>query len=91
MNFNPLYAERELVHQIQDSDTEIMVTLDLKALYDKLLPLMANTGLKQMIVCSMAEILPFPKNILFPVAKRKEIARLAGNERTFSFDEARRQ
>jgi long-chain acyl-CoA synthetase len=87
VNFNPLYAERELVHQIQDSDTEIMVTLDLKALCDKLLPLMANTGLKQVIVCSMAAILPFPKNILFPVAKRKEIARLAGNERTISFDE----
>jgi long-chain acyl-CoA synthetase len=87
VNFNPLYAERELVHQIQDSDTEIMVTLDLKALCDKLLPLMAKTGLKQVIVCSMAAILPFPKNILFPVAKRKEIARLAGTERTITFDE----
>jgi long-chain acyl-CoA synthetase len=87
VNFNPLYAERELIHQIQDSDTEFMVTLDLKALCDKLLPLMAKTGLKKVIVCSMAAILPFPKNILFPVAKRKEIARLAGNHQTVSFDE----
>jgi long-chain acyl-CoA synthetase len=87
VNFNPLYAERELIHQIEDSDTEIMVTLDLKALCGKLLPLVKKTGLKTVIVCSMAAILPFPKNILFPVAKRKEIARFADGDRTVSFDE----
>jgi long-chain acyl-CoA synthetase len=87
VNFNPLYAERELIHQIEDSDTEIMVTLDLKALCGKLLPLVKKTGLKTVIVCSMAAILPFPKNILFPVAKRKEIARFADGDRTVSFEE----
>jgi long-chain acyl-CoA synthetase len=87
VNFNPLYAERELIHQIEDSDTEIMVTLDLKALCGKLLPLVKKTGLKRVIVCSMAAILPFPKNILFPVAKRKEIARFADGDQTISFDE----
>jgi long-chain acyl-CoA synthetase len=51
VNFNPLYAERELIHQIEDSDTEIMVTLDLKALCGKLLPLVKKTGLKTVIVC----------------------------------------
>jgi long-chain acyl-CoA synthetase len=87
VNFNPLYAERELIHQIQDSDTEFMVTLDVKALCDKLLPLMAKTGLKKVIVCPMAAILPFPKNILFPIAKRKEIARLPEGARTVFYDE----
>ena len=87
VNFNPLYAERELIHQIQDSDTEFMVTLDVKALCDKLLPLMAKTGLKKVIVCPMAAILPFPKNILFPIAKRKEIARLPDGASTVFYDE----
>ncbi|MDF2765388.1 MAG: dicarboxylate--CoA ligase PimA [Rhodospirillales bacterium] len=87
VNFNPLYAERELIHQIQDSDTEFMVTLDVKALCDKLLPLMAKTGLKKVIVCPMAAILPFPKNILFPIAKRKEIARLPDGARTVFYEE----
>jgi long-chain acyl-CoA synthetase len=87
VNFNPLYAERELIHQIQDSDTEFMVTLDVKALCDKLLPLMSKTGLKKVIVCPMAAILPFPKNILFPIAKRKEIARLPDGARTVFYDE----
>lgn len=86
VNFNPLYAERELVNQITDSDTEIMVTLDLKALCDKLLPLMARTGLRKVIVCPMAATLPFPKNLLFPIVKRKEIARPKNDGRTISFD-----
>ena len=33
VNFNPLYAERELAHQIEDSESEIMVTLDVASLY----------------------------------------------------------
>ena len=36
VNFNPLYVERELTHQIEDSETDIMVTLDLKVVYDKM-------------------------------------------------------
>jgi long-chain acyl-CoA synthetase len=87
VNFNPLYAERELANQITDSETEIMVTLDLKVLCDKLVPLAARTGLKKIIVCPMAAVLPFPKNIFFPIAKRKEIARLEANGRIVSSDE----
>ena len=29
VNYNPLYVERELAFQIDDSDTEIMITMDL--------------------------------------------------------------
>lgn len=74
VNVNPLYAEKELRHMIEDAEIDIMVTLDLKALYDKLAELLDSTRLKQIIVCKMADILPFPKNLLFPIAKGKEIA-----------------
>ena len=36
VNYNPLYAEAELAHQITDSDTEIMVSFDLEMLYEKM-------------------------------------------------------
>ncbi len=88
VNFNPLYAERELLHQATDSETEFMVTLDLKVLCDKVLPLISKAGLKKLIVCPMAAILPFPKNLLFPIAKRKEIARLEDDGRIIFFEEA---
>ena len=86
VNFNPLYAERELMHQIVDSETEIMVTLDLKALYDKLKPMLGKAGLKRLIICPMAGVLPFPKNLLFPIAKRKEIARFPQDQRHIAYE-----
>ena len=35
VNYNPLYAEAELVHQIEDSETDVIVSLDLQMLYEK--------------------------------------------------------
>ncbi|PWC54322.1 long-chain fatty acid--CoA ligase [Azospirillum sp. TSO22-1] len=85
VNFNPLYAERELKHQIDDSGVETMVTLDLAVLYDKMARMLDETGLKRVVVCPMAEILPFPKNWLFPIARRKELATLRADASTVPF------
>ncbi|QQG36601.1 MAG: long-chain fatty acid--CoA ligase [Micavibrio aeruginosavorus] len=76
VNFNPLYAPRELVHQIRDSQTEIMLTLDLKILYDKLAEIRQESGLGRILICPFADILPFPKSILFPLLKRRDVARI---------------
>jgi long-chain acyl-CoA synthetase len=81
VNFNPLYAERELIHQVEDSETDIMITLDLKVLYGKIPALLEKTRLKKAVICRMADILPFPKNLLFPLAKRKEIAAIPNDDR----------
>ncbi|HYH17683.1 MAG TPA: long-chain fatty acid--CoA ligase [Azospirillum sp.] len=85
VNFNPLYAEREILHQISDSGVETMVTLDLAVLHGKLLPMLAQTGLKRIVICRMAEILPFPKNWLFPLAKRRELATIPNDGRHVPF------
>src|SRR5918996_3389846 len=76
VNYNPLYAEREIARQIEDSGTSIMVTLDLTLLLPKLEPMLARTRLKAIIVSKMADILPFPKKLLFPLIKAREIARV---------------
>ena len=85
VNFNPLYAECELVHQIDDSGTTIMITLDLAALYNKLAPLLERTGLRRIVVCRLADCLPFPKSILFPLARRAELATIPLDNRHLSF------
>jgi long-chain acyl-CoA synthetase len=87
VNYNPLYADHEITHQINDSETEIIITLDLHALCTKLIPLLGSTKLKKMVVCSVAESLPFPKNILFNLFKRSEIAKLPTNPHILSFNE----
>ncbi len=85
VNFNPLYAERELIHQIKDSGIELMVTLDLKLLHDKMAVMLTATGLKRLVICKMADILPFPKNWLFPIAKRADIAAIPKDDRHLPF------
>ncbi|MBM3533843.1 MAG: long-chain fatty acid--CoA ligase [Alphaproteobacteria bacterium] len=74
VNFNPLYVAKEIEQQIKDSGTSIMVTLDLQALYAKLQPMLGSTPLKTVIVCSMAQALPFIKKLLFPIVRRKDLA-----------------
>ncbi len=76
VNYNPLYVERELEYQIEDSETDIMITADLKLLYDKAHKLLHSSRLKKLVVCSFTDILPFPKNILFKLVKGKELAEL---------------
>ena len=78
VSYNPLYAEREIAHQIEDSETDLMVTLDLALLLPKLEPMLARTRLKAIIVGKMADILPFPKKLLFPLVKAREIAKVPG-------------
>jgi long-chain acyl-CoA synthetase len=75
VNYNPLYAVDELAFQVRDSDTELMVTLDLKVLFDKVEALMRSGTLKRAIVASFASLLPAARAMLFKLFRRKEIAR----------------
>lgn len=86
VNFNPLYAPREIRHQIEDSGTEMMITADLAALYNCLGPMLDTTCLRRIVVCSFARSLPFPKNILFPILKRKDIAAVPQDARHPRFE-----
>ncbi|PJB73779.1 MAG: dicarboxylate--CoA ligase PimA [Alphaproteobacteria bacterium CG_4_9_14_3_um_filter_47_13] len=85
VNYNPLYAARELRNQIEDSDTDMMITLDLKVLYDTMQLMRSETRLNKIIVCSFTDILPFPKNILFRLAKGRELAKKEKTEHILFF------
>lgn len=85
VNYNPLYAERELIHQIEDSATEVMILIDVVPLCAKLERVAAATGLKRLVVARMAEQLPFPKSLLYPVARRRDVAVLPKDDRWLAF------
>ena len=36
VSYSPLYSERELLHLVEDSETDIMISMDLEALYPKI-------------------------------------------------------
>ena len=76
VNYSPLYSEPELEYQIEDSHTDIMVTLNVEALYPKMASLLPKTRLKKLVIGTIAEVLPFPKSLLYPLVKRKEISKV---------------
>ena len=74
VNYNPLYTLEELSFQVKDSETELMVTLDLKLLFDKVEGLMKAGTLKRAIVGSFPALLPGAKSVLFKLFKGKDLA-----------------
>jgi len=66
---NPLYTECELLHQLNDSDTTYIVTLDL--LLPRVLKLQPQTGIQKIITCHINDYLPFPVKQLFPFVKKE--------------------
>ncbi|AZB43865.1 long-chain fatty acid--CoA ligase [Bacillus sp. FJAT-42376] len=67
---NPLYTEREIEYQLNDSGAEYIITLDL--LFPRVSKVKALTKLKHVIVTKIQDYLPFPKNLLYPIVQRKQ-------------------
>lgn len=86
VNFNPLYVERELIHQIKDSETTVMVVMDLAAIYTKVAAVADTAGLKKLIVCPMGGVLTGVKSALFSVLKRKELATVPYSDRIVPYE-----
>ncbi|WP_029268533.1 long-chain-fatty-acid--CoA ligase [Virgibacillus alimentarius] len=67
---NPLYKERELEYQLNDSEAKAIVCLDL------LLPRVSNvqgkTNIEHIIVTGVKDYLPFPKNMIYPLIQKKQ-------------------
>lgn len=67
---NPLYVERELKHQFNDSDAETAIVLDL--LYPRVERIRSETGLKNIIITSVRDYLPPVLKLLYPLKAKRE-------------------
>ncbi len=74
VNFNPLYSPHEIEHQLRDANVEIMVTVNLRTTYDKLVPFIGTSPMRKIVVCNFGEAMPLAKRALFLAAKSKDIA-----------------
>jgi long-chain acyl-CoA synthetase len=76
---NPLYTDRELEHQFNDSGSRYLVSLDV--LVPRMIQLREKTGIQKIISCHIRDYLPFPKKQLFPfVMKKMHLKTPAGKE-----------
>ena len=85
VNYNPLYAEREIARQIEDSRTSIMVTLNIQGMYPKVARRLVDTCLETIVVGSMGGLLPWRERTLFALLRRREIADVATDEHHVRF------
>ncbi|GAB6270990.1 hypothetical protein KN63_06610 [Smithella sp. F21] len=61
---NPLYTERELAYQLNDSDSKVLITLDM--LFPMAMKLKATTKLEHVVICRIGDYLPEALKPLFP-------------------------
>ena len=74
VNFNPLYSLEEIAFQIEDSGTRIMVTHDLKLLFDKVEAMALKSHLEKVVVASFVALLPKLKSVGFKLTQRARLA-----------------
>ncbi len=74
VNFSPLYSEHELLAQVEDSHTDIMVTLDLALLYPKARAILDKCSLNALVVSRLSDAMPVLKGTAFRLLRRKDIA-----------------
>ncbi|MDA0781530.1 MAG: long-chain fatty acid--CoA ligase [Rickettsiales bacterium] len=86
VNYNPLYTVNELVHQVQDSKTKIMVTLNLGLVFDKTASLLQSTMLEKVIVGDFKKQLPLLKGVMFGLFKKKSVASVSYGEANICAD-----
>ncbi|WP_174613982.1 AMP-binding protein [Virgibacillus ihumii] len=77
---NPLYKERELEYQLNDSGATFIVCLDI--LLPRVTNVRGNTKLKHTIVAGIKDYLPFPKNKIYPIIQKKQYNMVVKIEQT---------
>jgi len=66
---NPLYTEREMAYQLNDSESKLLVTLSL--LLPRIEKIRSQVNIEKIVACNLNAYLPFPLKQLFPLAKRQ--------------------
>ncbi|MBD3230766.1 MAG: AMP-binding protein [Candidatus Lokiarchaeota archaeon] len=85
---SPLHSEREMIHQLNDSGSETLITINLKRLFKLVDKIKSKTKLKRIIVSKFHTALPTLKGFLFKLFKRSEIAKIDWNrEDIYSFED----
>jgi long-chain acyl-CoA synthetase len=87
VNYSPLDAEKVLEHKVEDSETDILVTLDLSALYPQMGRLLGKTRLKRLVIGNVAEMTPAPEAVRAQLAAAKQLADVPADDKHVTFQD----
>ncbi len=79
VNCNPLYTVHELSHITSNAGADLVVTLDLKQIFEKAEALVKAGHVKKVIVCHFPTALPGLKRLLYSLLKRKDLSSVEGS------------
>jgi len=74
VNCNPLYTVPELAHIVGSARADLIITLDLKQIFDKAEALVKAGHCSRMIACHFPQALPFATGLLYRIAKSRDLA-----------------
>ena len=85
VNYSPLDAEKVLEHKIGDSQTDVLITLDLQALYPQMDRLLGRTRLKSLVIGTMGEMAGNPAAVTAHLHGAGMLSKVAFDEKHRSF------
>ncbi len=87
VNYSPLDAARVLEHKIEDSQTDILITLDLAVLYPQMQALLGRTSLKTLVVGNLAEMSANPAATRQHLAQAGQLATPQWDAKHLTFEQ----
>src|SRR5579872_2047789 len=87
VNYSPLDALKTLEFKVNDSETDILVTLDLASLYPQAEKLLASTRLERLVVAEFAEMTPAPAAVKAQMTAAGMLAQVKRGDAHLAFRE----
>jgi long-chain acyl-CoA synthetase len=87
VNYSPLDAARVLEHKVEDSQTDILITLDLAALYPQVGRLVGNSRLRRMVVGSLGEYSVNPQAVRSQLEGAGQLSKTPADDMHVSFEQ----
>ncbi len=85
VNYSPLDAEKVLEHKIADSETDLLVTLDMIMLYPQMAKMLGHTRLKKLIIGNIAEMSPYPDAVHANLEKTQQLCAIPDDAQHVQF------
>ena len=87
VNYSPLDAEKVLEHKVDDSETDILVTLSLASLYPNMKGLLGKTRLQHLVVGTLGEFSAMPAAVDAKMAADGQSVAVAFDAQQHSFEQ----
>ena len=85
VNLNPLYTPSEMSHLLKDAGVRIVAVPEVRFVHEKVEALAEEAGVEKVLLCRMAQILPWHLNLGFRLLRRAEHVRVTRPDLTIDY------